>query len=184
MNPLHSEPSHGGHPAVPDFFALLGVPRRWSIDRDALERSYLELAARVHPDRFSGAPPRERRQAMEQSAALNEAYRTLRDPVARAEYLVKLGGIDLDSSDPVHGAPQMDQAFLVDMIERREALAQARVDGSAAVDELRDQLEQEMADVFGHAIEAIESGETRGAARALVVHRYLQRLLDEIDRVT
>jgi molecular chaperone HscB len=155
------------------------MPRRFEIDAEALEREYLARAVAVHPDRFASGTSAQRREAMESSAQVNEAYRTLRDPVQRAEYLVKLGGIDLDSSDAVGGAPTMDQAFLVDMIERRELVTEARERGG--LDQLRAKVEDELDDVFDEAVASLRKDELAAAARGLVVRRYLQRLLDEID---
>ena len=168
-------------PGAPDHFARLGLPRRYAQDRDAIENAYLERAKAVHPDRFVGADSGAKRRAMEGSAALNEGYRVLRDPVARAEYLCKLAGIDVDSSDPNTGAPQMDQGFLIEMIERREALAEARQQGPAALDTLRGQVEDELEDAFDAAIQALDEERSQEAAQSLVRRRYFQRLIDEID---
>lgn len=164
---------------MPNYFELLGQPQQYAIDRDALESNYLERAAATHPDKFQGADASQQRRAMEVSAAINEAYRALRDPVKRAEYLVKLGGLDLDSSDPQTGAPQMPQAFLIDMIEQREKVAEARAGDS--LDGVRDDVEEKLDEALDQAISHLASGDTRPAAEQLVVRRYLQRLLDEID---
>ncbi|MCX4242862.1 Fe-S protein assembly co-chaperone HscB [Paraliomyxa miuraensis] len=164
-----------------DHFGLLGLPRQYAIDRDALERAYLERAQAAHPDRFVGASSAEQRSAMERSASLNEGYRVLRDPVRRAEYLCRLAGIDVDSSEPEGGAPAMGQAFLMEMIERREAVEDARREGPSALDELRDGVEGELDDALDRAVSALQQGDSRRAAEALVERRYLQRLLDELD---
>lgn len=171
-------------PAASDYFAALGLPRRFDIDREALESVYLQRAQQLHPDRFSGAPAGQRRRAMEASSALNEGYRILRDPVRRAEYLCKLGGIDVDSSDPVHGAPPMSQMFLVEMIERREAIGEAKQQGPASLDALRSRVDDEAEQVFDEALDALASEHVRPAAEALVKRRYLQRLLEEIDQAS
>lgn len=160
-----------------DHFARMGLDRRWRIDRDALEDRYLERSRLVHPDRHAGADSATRRAALEHSSALNEAYRVLRDPVLRAEYLVRLAGIDLDSSDRQGGAPHPSQDFLIEMIERRERL------GEADLDELRDEVESELEQVFARALAALDSGTVREAAAELVHRRYLQRFLDEVDAV-
>ncbi|MCA9657445.1 MAG: Fe-S protein assembly co-chaperone HscB [Myxococcales bacterium] len=167
--------------AEPDFFAVFGVERAYAIERDALEERYLELSAAAHPDRFAGASAGERRRAVERASVINEAYRTLRDPVRRAEYLVKLGGIDLDRTDPERGAPDPGKAFLIEMIELREALEEAQGAGVAAVDGLREQIEARADEALDAGIDAITAGDVRGAARHLVVHRYLHRFLDEVD---
>lgn len=163
-----------------DYFQIFSLERGYAIDRDALEQRYLELARAVHPDRFVGAPSGERRLAMERSSALNEAYRALRDPVRRAEYLVKLGGVDLESSDPGTGAPKPDQAFLIEMIELREQLEEAG-DDEDAIDALRDAIETRADECLDEAVDALGRAEIAAAARALVVHRYLRRFLEEVD---
>jgi molecular chaperone HscB len=164
-----------------DFFTVFGLPPTFEIDRDRVEQVYFGLAQAVHPDRFVGAAAGVRRLAMERSTTVNEAYRTLRDPVRRAEYLVRLGGIDLDSSDPTTGAPAMDQTFLIEMIERREAVAEARANGAAALDAYRDEVEDEIDDVMDDVEASLRRGDVAAAARALVVRRYLQRLVDELE---
>jgi len=164
-----------------DHFETFGLPRSWDLDKSDLERRYLELSRAVHPDRFIEAAGAEKRMAMERAADVNEGYRTLRDPVRRAEYLVLLGGIDLDSSEPDRGAPKMDSTFLADMIERREELVEQRALGAAALERMREGVEVAVADELKHGVELLRSSDVQGAARRLVARRYLQRLLDEID---
>src|SRR5262245_50195470 len=79
-------------PPGTDYFSALGLPRALRIDRTDLERRYHDLSRRFHPDFFQTASPRERRVSLENSALLNQAYRTLRDPISRTEYLVRLEG--------------------------------------------------------------------------------------------
>src|SRR4051812_30048968 len=76
-----------------DAFAVLGVPARYAVDVADLEGRYKELSRKVHPDRFAKDDPRARRASLERTVQLNEAWRTLRDPVRRAEYLLKLSGV-------------------------------------------------------------------------------------------
>lgn len=163
-----------------DHFARLGLDRAWKIDRDAFEDRYLAESRRVHPDRHAAADSSTRRRAMEHSSALNTAYQVLRDPVKRAEYLVKLGGVDLDSSDPQTGAPHPTQAFLIEMIERRERLAEVSSAGEDALEELGDEVQDEAEAVFDTALAALANDDIQAAASALVHRRYLQRFLDEI----
>lgn len=121
---------------------------------------------------------------MEDSAAINIAYRVLRDPVARAEYLVGLAGIDLDSNDRQTGAPHPEQAFLIEMIERRDQLDQLDHANPEQLASLREGVEGELDECFDTALAALEAGDTSKAALALVHRRYLQRFLDEIDART
>lgn len=167
-----------------DFFERLGLPRQFELEREAIEQAYLERAQAAHPDRFASAGSGAQRAAMEASAALNEAHRVIRDPVRRAEYLCTLAGIDVDSNDPRQGAPAMGQAFLLEMIERREALEDARGQGAAALAAMRSGVEDELDAALDAAARALAGDDPQDAARHLVVRRYLQRLLDEIDGAT
>ncbi|MGK5086991.1 Fe-S protein assembly co-chaperone HscB [Bdellovibrionota bacterium FG-2] len=90
--------SCGGAQPVPanrDYFALLGVPPRLILESCTLERRFYELSRALHPDRFSNAPPSVRRSSLEWMSLVNQAYKTLRDPMTRREYLLSLYGIDL-----------------------------------------------------------------------------------------
>jgi molecular chaperone HscB len=158
-----------------DLFELLGLPRNWHVDRNLLERSYLERSREAHPDAFVGKGAAAQRAALELSSRINAAYRVVRDPILRAEYLVKLGGIDLDSNDPIQGAPTPSQTFLIQMIELRERLSE---EGGA---EVRDEIEARADEAFDEAIVALDRGDFVNAARELVARRYYQRFLDEVD---
>src|SRR2546425_8071413 len=73
-----------------DHFEVFGLPRRLAIDTAELQRKFYELSRRHHPDFHQTAPPEEQARALEASARLNAAYRALRDPILRVEYLVRL----------------------------------------------------------------------------------------------
>ena len=111
-----------------DYFALFGLPPRYRFDAARLDAVYRALQSEVHPDRFAAAGEAERRVALQSSARVNEAYRALKDPVARAQYLLSLHGIDAtaetDTSLPLD--------FLERQLERREAVENARVERDIA----------------------------------------------------
>src|SRR3979411_1122588 len=84
-------------PPVPvDYFAFFGFPRKLNLDTAALEKEYYALSRRLHPDVFGQAEDQERTWSLEQSSMLNDAYRTLKDPIKRTEYLLRLEGIELE----------------------------------------------------------------------------------------
>src|SRR5690606_6555743 len=162
-----------------DHFSRLRLVPAVRLDRDALESAYLDRSREVHPHRFATAEPSTRRRAMEHASTVNEASRTLRDAAKPSEHHVKLGGIDLDSSDPGTGAPHPDQSFLMAMIERREALDDALDEGSEALEALRDSVEDERDSEVEAAMAVLEADDVRTAARRLVTARYLARYLEE-----
>ena len=88
-----------GHlqPATPtDFFSFFGLPRKLNVDTAQLEREFYLLSRKLHPDMYARADVREQQWALEKSSQLNDAYRTLKDPISRTEYLLKLEGVDLE----------------------------------------------------------------------------------------
>ncbi|MBP8814521.1 MAG: Fe-S protein assembly co-chaperone HscB [Laribacter sp.] len=126
------------------YFELFDLPVRFAVDGEALETAYRKVQAEVHPDRFASAPEAERRRALELATEANEAFQTLRSPVARARYLLQLHGID--TQEETNTAMPVD--FLMAQMEWREAVADARaasdVEGleqlAAAVHADRDEL--------------------------------------------
>ncbi|HKQ28111.1 MAG TPA: Fe-S protein assembly co-chaperone HscB, partial [Burkholderiales bacterium] len=76
-------------------FELFGLPRLFGLDLEALERAYREIQSRVHPDRFAHAGDAERRASLQWTTRVNEAYRTLKDPVQRGKHLLELHGVDV-----------------------------------------------------------------------------------------
>jgi len=84
-------------PPVPvDYFTFFGLPRKLNVDVAGLEREFYQLSRKLHPDLYSGAEAREQQWSLEQSSQLNDAYRTLKDPIKRTEYLLRLEGVELE----------------------------------------------------------------------------------------
>ena len=84
-------------PAVPvDYFTFFGFPRKLDLDAALLEKEFYALSRRLHPDVFAQGEPTEREWSLEQSSMLNDAYRTLKDPIKRTEYLLRLEGVELE----------------------------------------------------------------------------------------
>jgi molecular chaperone HscB len=84
-------------PPVPvDYFTFFGLPPKLDVDIPGLEKSFYELSRRLHPDLNARAGSQEQEWSLEQSSLLNDAYRTLRDPIKRTEYLLHLEGVELE----------------------------------------------------------------------------------------
>jgi len=83
-------------PRPVDYFSFFGLPRKLNLDVAQLEEEFYDLSRRLHPDLAARADPREQEWSLEQSSRLNNAYRLLRDPIKRTEYLLKLEGVHLE----------------------------------------------------------------------------------------
>jgi molecular chaperone HscB len=84
-------------PPVPvDYFTFFGLPRKLNLDTALLEGEFYELSRKLHPDLCARADKREQEWSLEQSSLLNDAYRTLKDPINRTEYLLRLEGVELE----------------------------------------------------------------------------------------
>jgi molecular chaperone HscB len=104
--------------SVQNYFAVFGLPRKLAIDASALERSFYKLSRRLHPDVYARASVEEQQWSLEQTSLLNDAYRTLKNPVARTEYLLKLEGKPIASEEQAtHGDKPKDSRAPADMLE-------------------------------------------------------------------
>ena len=170
--------------AASDYFDLLGLPRLYHIDLDTLEAHYLERSKRVHPDRFVNADAKQRVAALQQSMTLNNAYKTLRKPIARAEYLLERAGVVIGPNEAV--AP----SFLMEVLELREELADAKHAGDTALlgrlaDQMQDRRDAALAHVGGlfrgNAAWSDDANTIAEIKTQLVLLRYINRYLDEFD---
>jgi molecular chaperone HscB len=160
-------------------FDLLGVPAAYALDRTRLEQRYRELQVHVHPDKYAAASESERRVAMQWATRANEAYRTLRDPVDRARYLLALKGFD--TGEETNTAMPAD--FLMQQMEWREAVAEARAGrDEAALHRIQGELAEARAGMLEMLERAIDKDANYEAGCSLVRKlRFLQKLEDEIE---
>jgi len=107
-----------------DYFSFLGLSRKLNLDAADLERRFRSLSRQFHPDYFYNATPVERRASLERSSYLNDAYRTLRQPSGRIEYLLKIEG--LAPKGPEEAARQVPPALLEEVFALNEELDEIR----------------------------------------------------------
>jgi molecular chaperone HscB len=107
-----------------DFFSFLGLPRKLNLDMADFEQRYRALSRQFHPDYFYNAAPAERRASLEKSSYLNDAYRTLRHPISRVEYLLKLEG--LAPQGPEQASKQVPAGLLEEVFALNEELDDVR----------------------------------------------------------
>ena len=191
-----------------DFFEVFGLERRLAVDEAALQRRFYELSRRWHPDFHQAASPEQQARALQESARVNAAYRALRDPIARAEYLVRLeegratsadratGGETLPGSPSNKERPKAPPALLAEMFEIQEALQEAKAGpldaaARASLAEQRDALkgrlaatEAQLVGPLSRAWDASAVAERPAALdalkAALATRAYLRTVIDDL----
>lgn len=159
-------------------FELLGLPVAYAVDLSRLEKSFRDLQSQVHPDRFAAKTDSERRVAMQWATRANEAYRTLRDPVGRARYLLGLKGFDTGEETNTSMPPD----FLMQQMEWRESVAGARAARDAArLDRLSAELAESRDDMLRLLGRALDDSNYDAGCSLVRKLRFLEKLDEEID---
>jgi len=162
-----------------DHFALFGLPRRYALDAGALAQAFRALQRDVHPDRHAAGDDTARRLALQASARVNEAQRTLASPVERARYLLALGGVDaLAETDTALGID-----FLERQLERREAAAAAAANGdTGSLDRLVAEARADAAALEAALVETLDvRGDVPGAKPLVRELAFLDKLANDLD---
>jgi len=187
-----------------DYFAFMGLPRKLKIDSRLLEERFRGLSRQFHPDYFYNADPGERRASLERSSYLNDAYRTLRNPISRIEYLLKVEG--LAPGGPEQASKQVPPALLEEVFALNEELDEIRAEraSGAAAETWKARLERARAPVdakradhesqldklseqWDTAVDANKGADERRAVLTALRDRFLERnyinnLLGGIER--
>jgi len=162
-------------PSSSDAFGLLGLPPRFDVDPAQLERAFFERSKELHADKFATAPAAERVAALQRSRALNDAYQLLKRDAARAEYLLAQEGVTIGANERV------DPALLMEFLEQREELEEARVRGeSATIERLERAMRERRRGALARIRELFAAGGDRQAIKQqLILLRYVERYLEE-----
>lgn len=159
-----------------DHFALFGLPRCFGVDVGQLEQRYHALQTEVHPDRHAHLSDAEQRRAMQCSVRVNEAYQTLKQPLKRADYLLKLAGVD------VHAERSMAADFLMQQMAWREAVAEARAArDEQALEELLQRIRQLIRSEYQQLDSTLAAQDWGAAARLTRQLMFEEKLLCEVD---
>ncbi len=170
------------------YFELFGSEEKLALDPAALERRFYELSRQLHPDRFGRKPLIERQHSEQASSVLNDAYRTLRDPITRAEYFLKQRGLDIGEQRSKDVPPELlEEVFELNMAleemragdtSARPQLEQARDRFTNMLEQIDRQLENEFTSYDG-----AQRPEVLTAIRGLLNRRrYIQNLVNEVEK--
>jgi molecular chaperone HscB len=157
-------------------FEILGLPAKFDIGEDELEERYLELSRIYHPDFHSATPADDQVAVLQKSAAINDAYRILRDPWSRVEALIHL-------RDPsaMEATKSLCPMFLMEAMETREASLEESVEALPAMERT---IQRRIDQYFRDVVARLEAGEVREAATLLHQSNYYRKALtDLLDRL-
>jgi len=147
-----------------DYFSLFGLPRKLWIEMALLEQKFLQFSWKLHPDNFVNAPESERELSLKRSSELNDAYRVLRDPLARVEYLLEIEGERKEGEKKQQAPPEL----LEEVFELNESL-----------DELREA--KESGGNFAELKAKLQSAESNFQAKLAEVDSQLQAVAKDWD---
>jgi molecular chaperone HscB len=160
-----------------DDFTLFGLPAQFALDRAALDERWRQLQGQVHPDKFSAEGAAAQRVAMQWAVRVNEAYRRLKDPLARGEYLCELRGAAINAENNT----AMPAAFLMQQMSWREALDDAR--DAAAVTALDAQIAAEERALLAEVERLLDQqNDAVAAAQQVRSLMFVKRFRADIDR--
>ncbi len=171
-----------------NYYDFFGLEHRLDLDLKDLEKRFYALSRQYHPDRFTLKSREEQQYALDATAILNDAYRTLRDPLARAEYLLKENGFDIGEQ----GTKDVPPELLEEVFELNMALEELRGgDDSArsALEEARDkfiamreEIDRELAANFGEYDASRDASLLAGIRGILNRRRYVRNLVNEVEK--
>ncbi|WP_286744203.1 Fe-S protein assembly co-chaperone HscB [Aquabacterium sp. UBA2148] len=169
-----------------DDFTLLGLPRRFALERALLDNAWKALQAKVHPDRFAAEGGASQRLAMQWAVRVNEAHQRLKDPLKRAAYLCELAGAQVQA----HDNTAMPSDFLMQQMTWREALEEAgnAAEVEALSTEVTAQRRARLARVgelldgaAAHTDGTAQAAQAAQAAQEVRALMFIDRLLEEVD---
>ena len=171
-----------------DYYQLFGIPRTFNLSLDELQKRFYELSRQLHPDRFMQRPETERQQALDKSSELNDAYRTLKDPIKRAQYLLREEGFDIGEQRSKDVPPELlEEVFELNMAleEMREGDDSARrqlVEAEQNFTNMMSAADRQLESLFGKYDQSA-SRETLSEIRGVLTRRkYIQTLVDEVHK--
>jgi molecular chaperone HscB len=161
-------------PRAVDHFTRLGLPVSFGVDAGELDRRYFAAQRLLHPDRFATKTSRERAISQSQAVQLNEAYETLKDPLARATYLLSLKGV---AANPDGCHTVNDPTLLMEQMERRETLLEA--DTPEAAEALAREAASHVSESEAAIAAAFDRGDLDKAGSETTRLKYLVKLVEE-----
>jgi molecular chaperone HscB len=145
-----------------DYFTVFSLPRKLRVDMTTLERTFYRMSRKLHPDLYAQASPEERQWSLDQTSLLNDAYRTLKDPIARTEYLLRLEGVEIEAGRSEDGKPRDSRVppdLLEEVFELNMQLEEMRMNRKMGEDDPQLRADLEKARIqFESQLAAVDTG--------------------------
>jgi molecular chaperone HscB len=164
------------------FFEALGIEPRLSLDAASLQKRFYELSRQWHPDRFSTRPAAEQQLALETTALLNDAFRTLKDPVRRAEYVLSENGLEASTQRGKDVPPELLEEVLAFNMALEEAEPVEMARWSAHFQDLLGQIDRELESLFAAYDAAPGAAALQPIRAALNKRKYISNLVRDSER--
>lgn len=164
-----------------NYFELFGLAPAFALNSQTLAETYRGLQMQFHPDKFAAHPERERLQAVQRSALINDAFTTLKHPLSRAEYLLSLQGVELHAEQKT----LKDPVFLMQQMEWREQLSDINdaQDVFAAMMAFEQELQQATAEYYAELERQLSAAQWQDAADTVRKLKFMTKLQTELERL-
>src|SRR5712664_3605578 len=170
-----------------DYFAIFGLPRKLWIEMSTLEQKFLQMSWKLHPDNFVNASEQERELSLKRSSELNDAYRTLRDPVGRVEYLLGIEGERKEGKHKQQAPPELlEEVF--ELNESLDELREAKESGGdltalqASLEVARDNFQEKLTEVDSQLQSAAREWDAALTGDAAARKKIMARLNELLNR--
>jgi molecular chaperone HscB len=182
-------PTDDGLPSLAsDYFQFFGLERKLTLDLEDLQKRFYQLSRLLHPDRYQRKAAAEQQYSLDATAILNDAYRVLRDPLQRAEYVLKQEGFEIGEQRSKDVPPELlEEVFELNMAleEMREGDASARPqleDARQKFLAMRDEIDGQLAGLFARYDASPDKGILGEIRAVLNRRRYIRNLVNEVEK--
>ncbi|WP_160063138.1 co-chaperone HscB [Psychromonas sp. L1A2] len=160
-----------------NYFELFSLPAVFSVDKTRLSQTYRDLQKQYHPDKFAMQDDRTRLQAMQKSTEINDAFQTLKDSCLRAQYLLKLNGLDIE----LEQRTLQDTGFLMQQMEWREKIADFTADDEDQIEDFDKEISALVNGLETEIETALETEQLEQTANLVRKLKFMLKLQVEIE---
>ncbi len=160
-----------------NYFQLFGLPVQFDLDTEQLTRNYKTLIAQYHPDKVASKNDFEKKQTMMMASKINDAFQTLRHPLDRASFLLRLQALDAESATDT----QFSADFLMQQMEWRETLEEATIqEDQVALHVLSEEVDSAYQNLLGQLSEGLSGQQIQSVIPLIRQGRFLDKLIRQI----